>query len=701
MGNAARKLDQPDLTDEQLDSLASNDNGMDAKSLEEITKVSGGIKEKIKDAELKGILDQKAADQLRTRLDKNSTNKQAIEKIGDEVDVIINFIRKLKSHKEIDKKTAIENEISEFLAKSPDEQRKYERGLADNLKVLDELYEKVTKLAPDKVQEFKNTTRGKIEFVQKILKEREANKKTYQDLIEGNAELFSKESKDEWIKEFENLSGDAEQKRYIAEFQKQIDAKKSVMKTFKAFPEAIQKKFEAQFAKARRPERTVVLQDMERALEEEVLNVLNSDPNAKHFSEIERASAMKTFKSKKIEERTEMFGLIRGMLKYNAGMSKKYEDLEPEIKLEVQERMGFTNYYQLSFEDKTKAIETGEKMKEPNARVENLYEDKLNKAVERKYMSRPSADKFKQEFKDRDSAGKAEWLALFDSQELSPRKQVTEDYQKAVQEKHADEPAKQDQLMNEFYELGLTARYQKLEGILGESLKNAPSAKVKKAAATSTGPEEEKSVTGATDKQMDEESVDDEALEQALEKASGGELMKDRRKRFTIAKELTDRERTSEQINSNTFRATQKTGRLKSGFEKNLNEELAEHTGNEMILDRDGKAQEVRRVDLKRMNKAETGEIFKLQKEVTHSRGEKARKVDNIQFMSTESGQLQNAQMANKQLDSLEGSLQTQAAERAAHLLKSQGIKITPALLKALQSQAANTNMEVELEQTG
>ena len=200
---------------------------------------------------------------------------------------------------------------------------------------------------------------------------------------------------------------------------------------------------------------------------------------------------------------------------------------------------------------------------------------------------------------------------------------------------------------------------------------------------------------------MDEESVDDEALEQALEKASGGELMKDRRKRFTIAKELTDRERTSEQINSNTFRATQKTGRLKSGFEKNLNEELAEHTGNEMILDRDGKAQEVRRVDLKRMNKAETGEIFKLQKEVTHSRGEKARKVDNIQFMSTESGQLQNAQMANKQLDSLEGSLQTQAAERAAHLLKSQGIKITPALLKALQSQAANTNMEVELEQTG
>lgn len=707
MGNAARKLDQPDFTDEQLDSLASNDNGMDAKSLEEITKVSGGIKEKIKDAELKGLLDQKAADQLRTRLEKNSTDKQAIEKIGDEVDVIINFIRKLKSHKDVDKKTAIDAEINEFLAKSPSEQAKYEKGLAENLKVLDELYEKVTKLAPDKIEEFKNTTKGKIEFVQKILKVREANKKAYQDLIEGNAELFSKESKDEWIREFENLSGDAEQKRYIAEFQKQIDAKKSVMKTFKSFPEAIQKKFEERFAKARRPERTVVLQDMERALEEEVLNVLNNDPNAKHFSEIERASAMKTFKSKKIEERTEMFGLIRGMLKYNAEMSKKYEDLEPEIKLEVQERMGFTNYYQLSFEDKTRAIETGEKMKEPNARLEVLYGDKLKKAVQQKYMSQASADKFLEEFKDRDSAGKAEWLALFDSQELAPRKQVTDDYTRAVQEKHPDDPAKQTQLMNEFYELGLTARYRKLEGILGDNLKNAPSLQAKKAASTSTGPKE--TDTGTTGKRTaeksashtDEETVDDETLDHALEKATGGEVMKDRRKRFTIAKELTDRERTSEQINANTFRATQKTGRLKTGFERNLNEELAEHTGNEMILDRDGNAQEVRKVDLKRMNKAETGEIFQLQKEVTHTRGEKARKVDNIQFMSTESGQLQNAQMADKQLDTLETSLQKQAAERATQLLKSQGIKITPALLRALQTQAANTNMEVELEQTG
>lgn len=704
MGNEARKIDQPDFTDEQLDSMASNDNGMDAKALEDITKVSGGIKEKIKDAELKRILDPHTADKLRTRLDQNSTNKQAIEKIGEEVDVIINFIRKLKSHKEIDKKTAIDNEIDEFLDKSPAEQAKYERGLADNLKVLDELYQKVTKLAPDRIQEFKNLTKGKIEFVQKILKEREVNKKAYQGLIEANADLFSKESQEEWIKEFEDLSSNAEQKKYLAEFQKQIEAKKGVMKAFKAFPEAIQKKFEAKFAKARRPERTIILQDMERVLEEEALDVLNNDPNAKHFSEKERASAMNTFKSKKTEEKTQMFGLLKGMLKYSAEMSKKYETLEPEIKLEVQQKMGFANYYELSFEDKTKAIKTGEELKEPNVKIENLYKDKLQKAVEQKYMSKESAAKFLQEFKDRDSSGKAEWLALFDSDQLAPRIQVTRDYQNAIREKYTDNQAKQEQLLNEFYGLGLTGRYNKLEGILGENLKDSSKVQTKKAAAA--GPKEANTVTAdrevtETDSQEDEETVDDETLDQALEKATGGEVMKDRRKRLTIAKELTDRERTSEQINSNTFRATQKTGRLKTGFEQALNKGMANHTDNEMILSRAGKAQEVRKVDVKKMNRAEKGDIFKLQREVTHTRGEKARKVDHIQFVNTESGQLENAHTANDQVEALESSLQEQAADRAAQLLESQGIKITPALLKALQAQAANTNMEVELEQTG
>jgi len=686
------------------------DGKLDSKSAEEITKVMGGVKDKIKNAELKGILDQRTANRLYTRLDQNNTDLGAIEQIGGEVDVIINFIRKLKSHKEIDKKTAIDNEIDEFLDKSPAEQAKYEKGLADNLKVLDELYQKVSKLAPEKIQEFKNITKGKIEFVQNILTDREANKKAYEDLMTANAELFSKESKDEWIKEFEDQTNEGQQK-YIAEFQKQLEAKQGVMKQFKAFPEAIQKKFEAKFTKARRPERTVILQDMERALEEEALEVLNKDPNSKHFSEKERASAMKTFKSRPIEGpngRTEMFGMIRGMLKYSAEMSKKYEKLDPEIKLEVQEKMGFTNYYELSFDDKTKAIKTGEELKEPNAKIENIYDDKIKKAVQQKFMSQASADKFLKEFKDRDSSGKAEWLALFDTEELTPRKQVTEDYQKAVQEKHPDDSAKQTQLLNEFYGLGLTGRYQKLEGMLGENLKDTAKAPSKKSAV----PQAQQEKTGAADEDdtenadspddIVEETVDENILDQALDQAAAGETMKDRRKRFTITKQLADRETLSERRNSNTFDATRKTGRLKSEFDRNLNNKLADHTDDGMILDRIGKAQKIQKVDGRRMNIANTAEIFNLQKMVTHTRGEKAQQVDNIQFVNKETGQLLNSQAANDQVDALEANLQDEAADRAAQILKSKGIKLTPALLKALQQKAtANDNMEVELQQTG
>lgn len=697
---AARNIDNKDIDEGLVEGLAEGQ--LNSKEVEEMTKIMGGVKDKIQDAELKGILDSRKANELRTRLERNAANKGSVEKIDGEVDVIIGFIRKLKSHKDIDEETNVQNEIEEFMAKSPAEQRKYEQGLDKFLPVLDDLYGKIKKLAPERVQEFRNLTKGKIEFVQNILKGREANKKAYQDLIDANSDLFSEESKKEWLKEFEDLSSDAEQKRYIAEFQKQVEAKKGVMKVFKTFPESLRKKFEARFSKARRAERTVILQEMERALDEEALDILNKDPNAKHFSEKERASAMQTFKSLPVEKRTEMFGMLKGMLKYNAEMSKRYEGLDAKTKLEVQEKMGFNNYYELSFEDKTKAVKTGEELGELNAKLTIAYTGKLQKAVQQKFMAQATADKFMEEFEDRNSTGKMEWLALFETSELAPRMQVTQDYEHAVREKFPDSPGKQAQLLTEFYELGMTGRYQKLEAILGENLSASLKTKGRHAvsaasrqAEISGGPE------AATAESSSEEGVEEALLDQVLEKAVSGETMKDRRKRFTIAEELAKRETVSEQKNSNTFKATEKKGRLKTGFEVTLNEKLAKHTEGGMIIDREGNAQEVQKVDVKRMNKAEMGEVFNLQRQVTRTRGEKAKNVDNIQFVNRETGQLQNAGNANQQVDGLKEDLRDEAVSRAEQLLISGGIKITPALLKALHQKAANTNMEVELQQTG
>lgn len=702
----SRNPESTDINEGLVEGLAEG--RLNSKDVEEMTKIMGGVKDKIQDAELKGILDSRRAGELRTRLERNAADKGSVEKIDGEVDVIISFVRKLKGHKEIDRETNVQNEIEEFLSKSPSEQRRYEQGLDKYLPVLDDLYGKIKKLAPERVQEFRDLTKGKIEFVQKILKDREANKKTYQDLIDANPDLFSEESKKEWMKEFEDLSSDAEQKRYIAEFQKQVDAKKSVVNTFKAFPEPVRKRFEAGFAKARRAERIVILQDMERALDEEALDILNKDPDAKHFSENERASAMKTFRSQKIEDRTKMFGLLRGMLKYNAGMSKKYEGLDAKTKLEIQEKMGFSNYYELSFDDKTKAITKGAELTELNAKLKIAYAGKLQKAVDQKYMAQPTADKFMEEFEERDSSGRMEWLALFETAELAPRMQVTRDYHHAVQEKYGDNPAKQTQLLTEFHELGMTGRYKKLEAILGENLDASLKTKMKarslhdpSAPSAEAGPysgdfETESNATAAA-----EENADETAINQALDKAVSGEMMKGRRKRFTIAKELAERETVSEQKNANTFKATEKKSRLKSGFEVTLNEKLANQTEGEMIIDREGNAQKIQKVDVRRMNKAETGEIFSLQREVTRTRGEKAKNVDNIQFVNKETGQFQNAGNAKQQVDDLKETLQDEAVSRAEQLLASGGIKITPALLKALHQKAAKTNMEVELQQTG
>jgi hypothetical protein len=281
--------------------------------------------------------------------------------------------------------------------------------------------------------------------------------------------------------------------------------------------------------------------------------------------------------------------------------------------------------------------------------------------------------------------------------------QLTQDYQNAIREKFPNSPAKQAQLLAEFYELGMTGRYRKLEAILGENLDASLKAKMKQTGSRpSAAPSAEAghdSGTVETENTTAEENLDESAINQALDKAVSGELMKNRRKRFTIAGELAERETVSEQKNANTFKATEKKGRLKSEFEKTLNEKLARHTGGEKIIDREGNAQQVQKVDVRRMNKVETGEIFTLQRQVTRTRGEKAKNVDNIQFVNKETGQFQNAGNANQQVDDLKEDLQDEAVARAEQLLVSGGVKITPALLKALHQKAANTNMEVELQE--
>jgi len=697
MGEAARKLE---INDYVADAVAAND--LDRDSAEKVTGVSGEIKAKIKAAEMEGLLDKRTADNYIQRVDNNSKNRNFLEQLQGEVDVVINFVRKLKAHTDIDKKTVVQAEITEFLSKSPAEQRRYEKGLEEHLKALDNLYEQVKLYSPEGLAKFRTLTKEKAKFVAKIVDDREKNSKEYQGEINKEKELFSTDSEREWMNKFDEQTNRG-QAEYLQKFKQEIEAKKSVMKDFAEFPKPIRDKFEQQFAQARRKERVVLIQKMKRALEEQALDVLNQDPNAKHFSEKERDAAMKTFRAKPVKEQTDMFGFLKGMLKFNAELSAKYENLEAEIKLEVQEKMGFTNYYELGFEDKMKAVKIGEALKEPNDKMNGLYETKLQDAVSKNYMSKTTAKLFMDDFEQRDSYGKAEWLALFESQELTPRKQVTEDYQAAVQRKHPDNLAEQERLKNEFYTLGLSKRYEKLDQILKELGGNRETPTGTLSEETVVQPGENRAGESGRVPINHEGALGVHEVDEVLQQSASGETMKKGRKVLTILEELKEREKLSERRNHETFAVGGKKERFAGdAFGEELNERVMDRTGEEKILGRDGEAEEVLRVDVDRANVLKDEEIHGLQNLVTHTRTqEKMRNVDNVQFVSTKNARDLNAETANEQIEKLNAKLKTQARNRGAKKLQNRlGRALTAQESALLNRRTAEMNMEVELQET-
>jgi|GEM_PF-4295756 len=784
---AARKLENvTDFDDQQLDALANNDNGIDANTLQEMQHIRQDMAAEMSKAKMEGILNDKDYQELQRELDSSSSDKKAIDQavvkvksvIGENKKLIDNFVSRLTGEKNIDQKIVVEDHIKLFKNFSLQEKRDYLNEVSNSRDTLksklawvETLYQAVSKYAPDQVDAFRRMNNVEKKAFAENLEKKAKNAEKYEKLITEQGALFSEESKKEWMTKFKDLNV-KEQETWIAEFGKETQNKKSIAAKFEAFPSEIRGQFESDFNKGRSKERQVILQNMMRAMEEKHLGVLNGDPNAKHFSQADRAETMKWWgeytnkfrTASKPEDMKAAMDVLNAMLKglpdnlkKTAEISKKYEAMEPAVlKLDVQQKLGFTDFYNLNFEQKTKAIEAGEKIKESTEQLTTQYKGKLDDAVKNKYMSAKTRDEFMKEFSnDCSFTDKQKWDQQFETSELAKRKKITVQFQEEV-------PKDVQEANKDFYELGYSDRAERLGKLLGvdaaqltaeadeagesnessektqkiERLSN-DATRLEREGSNAASKEDKKEKWGRAiqmygkildldpDDEIaaagydrlvskftktfpnegipamadDEDEMTDREMDEALDKAARGTVMQEQRKRLTIAKGLNDLAAKSELLNANTFDSKNKKGRFDNEFDRALNEQLAEHTGGEKILNRDGKAQQVQNVDVKNITKAETNDIFKLQKEVTKNRGEKSTKADHIQMRSRETGQIQNSKTAAAQIENLEDQIQTQAAERAAQSLKGRGQDMNQEQLKALKKRAANTNMEVELQQ--
>ncbi|MFO0780642.1 MAG: hypothetical protein U0519_01995 [Candidatus Gracilibacteria bacterium] len=754
-----RKFEQADdITQEQLEGLAANDNNIDSGTIKDINDIRKTMETEMAKAKMDGILSEKDADELQQELTRSSADKGAVMQVANKVKNVINenkslldtFVKGLTSERDIGDKLVVDDHIRQFKALSTEEKRTYVKNLRKNLDWVNTLYQEVLKHSPEKLDQFRRMSgKEKKDYVEE-LKKRSGNIAAYRKLIENNREHFSKESEAEYMTQFKELKTVAEQERWIKDFPKEIERKAEVTNKFKAFPPEFQAKF-PEFLEARRTQRLVILQKMERALEEAHLDVLNNDPNAKHFSEKDRTEAMKWWKVSSVDIRVLMLKSLPGHLKKTAELSAKYEKMDDTVRLDVQQKMGFTSFYELDFATKTKVIEEGRKLGESGDKLTVQYEGKLRDAVAKKYMAKTTYDSFMKEFKDLPTEEKAEWVQKFETHELAKRREITERFQNEV-------PADLQAKNAGFYEQGYHDRVKILAKLLGvdENDVNAGMSEAEKSAEKTAAIEQlanqaqklEREGNNAASRDLKQEkwgealiayekllkldpadeiaasnhqrlsakfiktfpdaeipkdntdqTLNEHEVDEALERTKQGGVMKEKMKRQTIAEELTDLAAKSEQYNANTFDSRMKNKHLGTEFDRELNEELLAHTGGEMVLNKDGTAETIQTVDVKNIHKLEANEIHGLKHEVVTHRGDKGQNVHNLQLNNRESGQILNARTAKEQTEKQKEKLQQELAEQAAIALKARGKKLTKKDMDDLYEAAANDSMYVKLQE--
>lgn len=744
-------------TEQQIDKMAQH--GLDAEGIKDIENVRNDLTRELKAAHIEGIINKDDADKLERKLVSASADKSEVYKVGHEISGVIDknrnmidsFVKQLSAEPDISRKLDVKDHINRFKALSTEEKQKFHDNLRNNLDFLQALYKVVAQHTPDKLGEFKNLDgHGKKE-----LKLRAENVSQYQKLLDENKELFSGDSAKDWMRQFKDLTDVKEQKAWIDKFHEAVADKKAIMDRFKAFPEAFRTKH-PNFANLRKSGKEVALQQMERQMEEAYDEALQKDPNAKHFSAKDKEAAKKLWK-----QRPDLHaGMIQYLPKFLASAAEKakvYEKLSPVEKLDLQERLGIKDFYELDLESKDKAVKSIDKNREEMNKQEQKYQTGIDKAVTMKYMSKESAKDFMDEFKDRTTKGRQEWIDKFDNgpeSELGKRKAVTEAFQKLppdIQAKYQD-----------FYEKGYTDRHKLVveltggepvsgqkeriagaEGKLnlerlqrlsdsatklereGNNAANKDQQAEKWREALDTyeealhfDPQDEIAQAGYTrvlnkikthfpdiaknlDKGEDAQTISNSDIHSTMNDVKQSSDIKDDVRRLNIARQFTNLVEKNQAANNNATKFEQQNKTMDAKT-KIINERLQEHTDGGMVVGADGQANDVQELDIKRIDQVQDQDLNALQNVVAdHKKPGEDRTFNAGKLINKESGQEITREQGKAQVTNLKDFAQEQIARRTAQKLKARGKTMNEADKAALEAAAANDELEKTLEKTG
>lgn len=628
--------DNSDYDDKLLEAFYAKK--LNAQNVIDINNLRNLIGSQIIKARIDDSISEKDASCLQQELDATQVDKQELWSIGSKVKKLIgeskgliaDFMEEVLGAKGLD----IDYELKKFKALSLEEKRLYKQSLRMRIEKYRTLYNEILKVTPDQLYRLEKLHGNERERFIRELEQRRASLEVYAGFLRDGKEHFSKESREEFMHDFENLSL-PEQQRWINNFNRDfLKPRQALTERYRSLPFAYQKRI-ADFFELSRHEKAAKLDKTESELSfDEIVD--NSEESA-YVANDAKVFAKEMFRRAEGALGKEMLAMVKKHLKAEADLYRKFVRLPEEV------RAQYPDFIQKRFELKQVILDgVAKEGKEAAALVKN-YSHKLTSQLQQGNIGLQTLMDFER------------W---FGRQKLQAKQHALQDHVFAEQmherirlrqafEKFSLEAQQENQ---HFYDLSHHARLELYER-LSRTQPIAAQDEHQTAQLKFFDDGKDDKPVGVTSavtparltmrpKQHDE--LQQHALDKAVnEVKSGDSTVRRKIVDLNIATGIADLVRKSDRYNQGVFNSRAKQYHLESRQERELNRELLLFSGGKSVIRQvDGKAERIKNVDLELLgNKAE--ERTELREVVLSHPDEKSQQnVHNLQLVTAAGQQI-------------------------------------------------------------
>jgi hypothetical protein len=607
---------------------------------------------------------------------------------------------------------AAEDYIQQFMKQPLEEKKRWLSEIKEDIKDRIRLYRRAKELMPDQEEMIKGSSRHELrELLNKCEKYLEEAHMVFKD----NPKLFSEAEQKRFLDRLSDATR-SDQAKIVNQISQQLNERRETMEQYESLPTKY-KKLAVGFEKMSFEERTTALDKIETAVTTEYRDTQRNHKYAKHISETGKDDAYNNhFKNAPLNKKFEALGMLDSQFEFEKKLSDKYEQLLTQLgeheSDSVIDRLR-VDFYKAVYDKKKnelipeleKRVEEAETNEDKEKEYDKQYSTMLEEAVQKKHISAKTRNLSMNIWKKESFKYKKEMLEnngkKFNDL-MKPRIELFERFEvfpDSIREENKD-----------FYESGMLRRMQivtKLEADYGktDSTEQAKTPetqeqkRIQELTLLAANAERQQRFEEALEHyeeileldpndlisssridiiltRIQKESITDESIttdkpetstteDRLIAEAMRNQQLNEDRKHYTVMKASAEETQTSEDQHNKIKAAERQT----DAEDKQIAEELEEHTDGEYVLDKKGEAEEIVEINIdKEMNEYEKSDLKNtIREDVIHSSERTAAK--HIQFRDNK-GQKLSAKTGMEKVKKMEEEMEDNVSSKVIDIAK-------------------------------